>query len=310
LGSLGEVTAPDQGPPGGSRRAGTPLPAAPAMAGWARQFVRATLSAWSVEEPLIEAAVLVASELATNALLHAPGPYQLDVVEMTSGVRLSVADASPLPPRLRSYRLLSTTGRGMALVVQLARAWGSELTGTGKTVWAELASTPIPGRGVGQAGWRPLPEVAGEELVWVDYLGVPVAAYLALQEDNDDLVRDCELLLTTRARPGSTPPRLLDAALALTERFARAREAHRDIVAAAASEGRDRVDLRVQVGRRGAVAGVEEYLALMEELDGFCRSGALLVDPPSDQVVALRRWFVEETTAQLGQLAGPTPFPG
>jgi hypothetical protein len=279
------------------------------MARWARQFVRATLLSWSAEEALIEAAELVASELATNALLHAREPYHLDLVEMASAIRLSMGDASPLPPRLRSYRLLSTTGRGMALVAQLARARGSEPRGTGKVVWAELAYSPGPGEGAAQAAWPPLPEVAGEELAWVGFLSVPVATYLALQEHNDDLVRDCELLLATRATTGSTP-RLLDAALALTQRFARAREAHRDIVAAAASKGQDRVDLHIQLGRRGAVPGVQEYLALMEELDGFCRSGALLVNPPSEQVVALRRWFVEETVAQLGQAIGPTPFPG
>jgi hypothetical protein len=41
------------------------------------------------------------------------------------------------------------------------------------------------------------------------------------------------------------------------------------------------------------------YVDLLEEADQFCRSGALLMPPPSERVRRLRRWFVEEMAAQF-----------
>jgi hypothetical protein len=46
----------------------------------------------------------------------------------------------------------------------------------------------------------------------------------------------------------------------------------------------------------------------MDELDGFCRTGVLLSEPPDPVVVRLRRWFVAEMEAQLFKQATPTPF--
>jgi two-component sensor histidine kinase len=83
-----------------------------------------------------ERAVLVVSELTTNAIVHAGGVLYLQVFQYDSGVRLEVADASPRRPGPIKVNL--TSGRGLQMVEALARAWGWAPKPWGKVVWAEL----------------------------------------------------------------------------------------------------------------------------------------------------------------------------
>jgi hypothetical protein len=57
----------------------------------------------------------------------------------------------------------------------------------------------------------------------VRFLGVPVDAYLKLQEWNDAIVRECELIAALQPTPPGLPPRLLELAVCLPERFAAGR---------------------------------------------------------------------------------------
>ena len=106
----------------------------------ARAFVRSELEQQAVPEPPLETAVLLTSELVSNALLHARTEVDLLLVMAASGVRVEVHDgnarrpgpsASPAP-------LDSTTGRGLLMVEALAGRWGVDGSGEGKTVWFEL----------------------------------------------------------------------------------------------------------------------------------------------------------------------------
>ena len=111
-----------------------PVPLAPRAARW---FVADTLAAWGAVE-FSDQASLIASELATNALVHARSPFEVSVTRSTSGVRVSVRDASDVAPTRTRTTSTHTGGRGLAIVASVSRRWGAEAAGKGKVTWAEL----------------------------------------------------------------------------------------------------------------------------------------------------------------------------
>jgi len=115
------------------------LPAEPASAAVARRFVRDALGEWEAEE-LIDTAVLLTSELVTNALLHARSAPDLTIRLVDGLLRVSVTDDTPVVPTRKRYGAEAATGRGLLLIETMARAWGSDPSTAGKVVWFELAS--------------------------------------------------------------------------------------------------------------------------------------------------------------------------
>lgn len=106
----------------------------------ARAFVRSELQQRDVPEPPLETAILLTSELVSNALLHARTEVDLLLIMAASGLRVEVHDSglrrpqpspAPVPPS-------ATTGCGLLLVAALAGRWGVDGTVDGKTVWFEL----------------------------------------------------------------------------------------------------------------------------------------------------------------------------
>jgi anti-sigma regulatory factor (Ser/Thr protein kinase) len=92
-----------------------------------------------VEPSVREVGVLLASELVTNALLYAQGRITVRVTPAEHAWRVGVRDGSPNPVNPRQVGLEATSGRGLALVQQLATSWGVELDdGRGKEVWFEV----------------------------------------------------------------------------------------------------------------------------------------------------------------------------
>ena len=87
--------------------------------------------------PRLDAALLVASELANNAVLHSRTPY---VVALHIGdmLRIEVTDASPGVPRIRRVPRGAVSGRGLQIVSELSARWGVDWNGDSKVVWAEL----------------------------------------------------------------------------------------------------------------------------------------------------------------------------
>lgn len=81
--------------------------------------------------------LLVVSELVTNAVRHAPGPLDLELVLVPGGVAVAVGDSSPRPPHSRNPD--PAGGRGWPIVQRLARAVRVAPRDDGKTVHAELA---------------------------------------------------------------------------------------------------------------------------------------------------------------------------
>jgi anti-sigma regulatory factor (Ser/Thr protein kinase) len=136
---------PPSGRAGGSSQSWSPprpqarvtLRPAPVTARDARRFVATTLTEWHLED-LSDVAMLLASELVTNAILHARSVLEVVVTRHADGVRVEVADASPLIPVVRAAPDLEMSGRGLALVESLAARWGVDVRPAGKSVWFEL----------------------------------------------------------------------------------------------------------------------------------------------------------------------------
>lgn len=82
---------------------------------------------------------LLVSEVATNALVHGSGEVVVRVLPTALGLRVEVADDSPVLPRRRTAGPDAEGGRGLGLVDALSVAWGSQREGAGKVVWFEVA---------------------------------------------------------------------------------------------------------------------------------------------------------------------------
>jgi hypothetical protein len=107
----------------------------------AREFVADTLAEWGADD-LVEAAALVTSELAANALMHARSPFRVSVIRGSSGVKVCVRDACVASPTRTPNSSRRPGGRGLAIVAALSHRWGSEPAAGGKVVWAEIEATP------------------------------------------------------------------------------------------------------------------------------------------------------------------------
>jgi len=125
-------------PVSGEVRSHTFLPAPSAVAA-VRRFVGETIRGWGGGDDAADDATLIASELATNALLHARSPFRVTLHRTDGTVRLDVEDASPTPPSQLSPGVEVTTGRGIAMVHAISQRWGTDIRADGKVVWAELA---------------------------------------------------------------------------------------------------------------------------------------------------------------------------
>jgi anti-sigma regulatory factor (Ser/Thr protein kinase) len=117
----------------------------PASAASARQFINDTLGDWGCDA-FADAARLLVSELVTNAVLHARTDVEVVVRLLRSGVRVEVRDHSTSAPVVRRYQDEAMTGRGLALVDQLASRWGVETRQDGKAVWFELVEGRRPAK--------------------------------------------------------------------------------------------------------------------------------------------------------------------
>ncbi|MFJ8588871.1 SpoIIE family protein phosphatase [Streptomyces sp. NPDC093595] len=108
----------------------------------ARRFTARTLRGWGVEEE-VDMALLVVSELVTNAIAHTRGEVRLDLTLAGDRLRVAVNDASPRAPvKSASVDWEATGGRGLLLVEALSTSWGSVPLSGGKQVWSELALSP------------------------------------------------------------------------------------------------------------------------------------------------------------------------
>ena len=266
---------------------------------------------------LTDDAELVASELATNAILHGDGIVRVAVDEVDERIRVEVEDRTRVSPVMALATSDAMTGRGLRLVSSIASRWGVEPADGGKVVWAEL-----------EAGHTPQTPSAEALLdLWDDDLGVddlataparypvtlgqvPTDLLLAAKTHVDNLVREFTLLTAGAQQGGSSPvpPHLATLIDGVVNRFAEARQSIKRQAIAAAGRGDDHVRLELHLGLDAADAG-EEYLAALDEADAYCRAARLLTleTPPQHRV--FRQWYVGELVAQLRAAAEGRPVP-
>lgn len=103
-----------------------------------RMFVAEALGRWSMSY-LLDAALLVATELGTNAIRHASSPFRIELDRRQGRLRIACWDSGSGSPRKREAAPDATSGRGIAVIEALSCGWGWELRAGEKEVWAELA---------------------------------------------------------------------------------------------------------------------------------------------------------------------------
>ncbi|MEV4555527.1 SpoIIE family protein phosphatase [Kitasatospora sp. NPDC049285] len=113
-----------------------PLERDPSEVARARKLVTAKLADWGLEETGF-VTELVVSELVTNAVRYGLAPIGLRLIRDGGMLLCEVSDGSSTAPHLRRARTYDEGGRGLLLVAQLCRNWGTRHTPRGKTIWAE-----------------------------------------------------------------------------------------------------------------------------------------------------------------------------
>ncbi|QIB43190.1 SpoIIE family protein phosphatase [Streptomyces aureoverticillatus] len=117
----------------------------------ARSFVRDTLQGWGFTD-VVDDAVVLTSELVTNAVVHAGTAADVLCLRTEDAVRIEVSDHYPereIPLQSSPATMGSPDregGRGLQLCAALATRWGVDYTSTHKQVWFQL---DLPDRPVG-----------------------------------------------------------------------------------------------------------------------------------------------------------------
>ncbi|MFD8866134.1 SpoIIE family protein phosphatase [Streptomyces sp. NPDC059590] len=124
----------------------------------ARTFVRDTLQGWGLTD-IVDDAVVLTSELVTNAVVHSGTTADVVCIRADGGARIEVTDRYPereLPLQTTSSPIGNPDregGRGLLLCAALASRWGVEYTATHKQVWfhLEFPDRPAGTRSAGPA---------------------------------------------------------------------------------------------------------------------------------------------------------------
>lgn len=107
----------------------------------ARAFLRDCLDALARHVDFdVDAVLLAANELATNAVVHGGTEFEVRVRLHDGTVRVEVSDHDPRLPQARTADVDATSGRGLALVHNSGLRWGADRTDDGKTVWLAVAA--------------------------------------------------------------------------------------------------------------------------------------------------------------------------
>jgi len=118
------------------------LPPDTTAPGVARRIVASALTSW--RDP--DDAVLVASELVTNAVQHGLPPIELNLHLGTGRLRLTVSNAVGTTlsvPRIVAPGADEPGGRGLAIVETLSTEWGWSNADGMVSVWAELIDSTV-----------------------------------------------------------------------------------------------------------------------------------------------------------------------
>jgi PAS domain S-box-containing protein len=201
------------------------LPPRPSSVAAARGLVRELLTV-ARRDDLLDDAVLLVSEIVTNALIHAGSSMRVQGRVGELGLRVEVSDTSPHHPALRDYADTASTGRGLTLLVELVDKWGVSPAEVGKTVWFELGgngcredfhtagapvslSDPAPAHPDVRAATHATDLMAGHAAVRVQLLMMPLLLHEAWREHAESLLREYLLAsLDFTDRTGTAEPQV------------------------------------------------------------------------------------------------------
>ncbi len=264
------------------------------------------------EHDLVETAVLLVSEVVTNALLHAGTRIDVAVSVDRTGVRVEVGDGSLHLPVRRRYSPTAGTGRGMMLLEQMVDEWGVQTRHDGKVVWFRLGTGADDGDDeqtvAGQASGSTRP--AGKrQTVAVELRNVPLLLHLAWREHAESLLR--EYLLISLDGEGDDPiqrhAEATDAIAVLEEHLPSANittdpdelmsEATEPLVSAAS--------VVMPVPR----TSVPHFVTLDDTIEAalaLARRGLLLTPTTQPEIRGFRQWVCREVATQA---VGAAPIP-
>lgn len=288
-----------------------------------RRFVADGLTAWG-EGALVDAAELVASELSSNAALHAMAEFMHVTLERAAdaayGVRVAVEDDGPVGVEAVTPRAsvgddldwddLDATGRGLTIVAMLAGRWGVDETQRGKRVWAELVdSEPVHGaldpERVATEQGPPIGELPpGWALVRL--VECPVALSLRQDSHLDELVRELQLLAVDEHNSESAA--IAEEIQGLLVSPAHARLTGRRAAEQARDDGLESVDVEMAMPREFGQL-VEQLQRAVARADRLCEEGRLLTLASPPELRALRAWMAHEVLGQTSRGAAPMSWP-
>ncbi|MGW2635491.1 amino acid permease [Streptomyces sp. NPDC001348] len=120
------------------------LPPDPAAVAGIRTAVGKQLGDWGLDD-LAFTSELIVSELVTNAIRYVGGPVQVRLIRDRNLI-CEVSDTGHTTPNLRHAASDDEGGRGLFIIAQMTRHWGTRYTATGKTIWTEQDLAPADGQ--------------------------------------------------------------------------------------------------------------------------------------------------------------------
>lgn len=298
------------GRPASFERRLDPLPASVREArGLMRQFLQD-----GDREDLLDNAILVVSEVVTNALLHAGTSIDLSAILGEDGLRVAVADGSPHQPVRRRYGPSSGTGRGLMMLDHLVDDWGVEERDFGKAVWFRLSDGD-------RAGSSPEPELRSPAELDLDHdpaatvtvrlLQMPLLLHSAWREHAEALLR--EHLLASLDDEGDVDPIRVHAeatdAIAILEEQVPGAEVDLDperIMGEAVEPNVSaaEVEIVVPLASVASFATLDRAIDIALEMDV---DGRGLTPPTLPEIQSFRRWVCRQVIGQA-QGAEATPW--
>lgn len=263
-----------------------------------RRLVAGTVFAARVDD-----ALLAATELVSNAVLHGREPIVVTLSLDEDHLKVSVRDRSAVSPSFSLLDPTAVTGRGLLLVSSLSDGWGVEPEERGKTVWMQLRA--VPATKAETADLQALLDAWGDELVGdpareevrVVLTDVDVALVARGEAAVEGVLRELALV----AGGDAASPRQQQAARSILRalgRFDAVRASVKRQLAAAVAAGTAKADITLTIVRADAEL-VRDYAYALDQVDRLGASGELLVHPPEPAVVEARRSLLHRILAQL-----------